>query len=140
MAFVFPTIYPLSFFSLFYPPDLLLCYERDRLFLSFSEGTRIPRACESPEGTRPCRERKRRIALVSLPSTPTALCSTPFVRSPRRARRGPRTGLGRIRYLAKGALQPAPAPLSFLRPLLLTETNCSRVLQPFRREGHLYLR
>lgn len=80
VAFVFPTIYSLPlFFSSFILLDLLLRDERDRLFLSFSEGTRILRACESPEGTRPCRERKRRcIYLVSLPSTPTTLYFYPF--------------------------------------------------------------
>lgn len=140
--------------SLSLSPVLLICCSTasDRvfffplslsLFLSHHSGGTTPRVAPNPE-VRPCRERKRRyspvLLLVSLPSTPTmrTFLLVPFSSSLTWAL-GP---VGRIAHSVscrvKGAPQPGsspPPPPSPSGSFLLPETNCSRVLQPFRGEG-----
>lgn len=135
MAFVFSAIYSPPF-----SPLLLICcsYPEGDLFLSFSLSTRP--ACLNFE-TRPCRERKRRyspVFLVSLPSTPTMFCpcvrrfftllacSRPLDRS---------LGPHLAHSVSRRKRCTTTCAFLFLHSLLLAETNCSRVLQPFRGEG-----
>lgn len=141
MAFVF-SAFILSL-ALPFAPDLLLLLRKDDLFLSFSLSTRP--ACLNFE-TRPCRERKRRYKpCVSRLASVYAYYVLPSRWSLFRPSRvfealgGPVSDhISHIRYPRRKRCITTCASLSlslFLHSLLLAETNCSRVLQPFRGEG-----